>query len=127
MKMCQTKALIVGINPAFFKSPKKSTTLRRLDSWLDFLGYRYVGFTNVIHQPGPYNERMIDYEWLKEITEGYDKIVTLGNFPSNALKKLNINHFVMPHPSPLNRLLNLKEYEQNKLRECQEYLLSGHK
>ena len=116
--------LIVGINPAYFKSPKKSSTLRRLDSWLDFLGYRFVSFTNVIPEPGHYDQKMVDYNWVKEITSGFDKIVTLGNFPSVPLTKLGIDHFVMPHPSPLNRLLNSKEYEENKLRECQKYLRS---
>jgi hypothetical protein len=118
------KILLVGINPAYFKSSKKSTTLRRLDSWLDYLGYKYVSFTNVLPEPGAYNEKMIDYDWVKQITSGYDKILTLGNFPSNALKKLDIDHFVLPHPSPLNRLLNSKEYEENKLKDCLKYLAS---
>ena len=62
-----------------------------------------------------------DYESLK-VTSNYDKVIALGNVASNSLKKLNIDHFKMPHPSGLNRQLNDKEFEKTKIKECYNYL-----
>lgn len=63
----------------------------------------------------------IDYDSLK-VTSKYDKVIALGNVASNSLKKLNIDHFKMPHPSGLNRQLNDKEFEKKKIKECYNYL-----
>lgn len=120
------KVLIVGINPQntpwhkYIK--KKLCTRARLHRWLDYLNLRFVGFSNCIPTPGPYNSKMIDYERLKKQTIGHTKIFALGNFPSKALSKLNIKHFKLPHPSPLNRLLNSKLYEKSILNRAKKYL-----
>ena len=63
----------------------------------------------------------IDYDSLK-VTSKYDKVIALGNVASNSLKKLNKDHFKMPHPSGLNRQLNDKEFEKKKIKECYNYL-----
>jgi len=54
--------------------------------------------------------------------QGYDKVISLGGFPSKALKKIGVDHFVMPHPSGLNRKLNDPAYEKQALQECKDYL-----
>jgi hypothetical protein len=55
-------------------------------------------------------------------SEGYDKVVALGNFPSRALDMISISHFKLPHPSGLNRLLNNKQYELGELDACAKYI-----
>ena len=52
----------------------------------------------------------------------YDGIVAVGAMVRDALKKLNIDHFYMPHPSGRNYLLNDPEYVDNKLNELREYI-----
>ena len=63
----------------------------------------------------------IDYESLK-VTSNYDKVIALGNVASDSLKKINVEHFKMPHPSGLNRQLNDKDFEKKKIKECYNYL-----
>jgi len=118
------KVLVVGINPQYPQYRyKKGCTRYRFYKWLDFLGLRYVGFTNCIPTPGIYKKHMIDFDRLKKSTEGHQKIIALGNFTSEALSKINREHFVLPHPSPLNRLLNDKRYEKSILKKCKRWLI----
>lgn len=63
----------------------------------------------------------IDWETL-ELARPYQKVIALGNFASEALAKVSIPHFQLPHPSPLNRNLNDPAYEKSVLRECYNYL-----
>ena len=49
-------------------------------------------------------------------------IVALGNNASNVLKKLEIKHFKLPHPSGRNRKLNDKNYVASELQKCREWL-----
>ena len=48
------------------------------------------------------------------------KIVALGENASKFLK--GIEHFKLPHPSPLNRKLNDKKTLNSILKECEKYL-----
>lgn len=118
--------LIVGINPSG-KWKRKNPTLDRLNRWMDLIGVRYYSFCNVISEPGTYKKSQIDYKQLCTYTEGYDRIIALGSFVSEALYHINVDHYVMPHPSPLNRLLNCREYEANKIEECKRYVKSHNK
>ena len=54
---------------------------------------------------------------------GLDKVLVIAQNPGpgQALAKININHFKLPHPSGLNRKLNDKVYVQKILSECKEY------
>jgi uracil-DNA glycosylase len=50
------------------------------------------------------------------------KCIALGNNSSKVLESLKIEHFKLPHPSPRNRLLNNKNYIDNELIKCKNYL-----
>ena len=45
-----------------------------------------------------------------------------GNFVADVLCKINVRHYVMPHPSPLNRNLNHKWWVELMLKDCKDYL-----
>ena len=51
-----------------------------------------------------------------------DAIIALGENASKHLSSLGIGHFVMPHPSGLNRKLNDKKWLKKKLKECKRYI-----
>ena len=111
------KVIIVGQNP----SPvEKSGTFRKLDQWVAEWklnsGYDFMNCSDEVGQ-----KYTIDYDSLK-VTSKYDKVIALGNVASNSLKRLNIDHFKMPHPSGLNRQLNDKDFEKKKIKECYNYL-----
>ena len=111
------KVIIVGQNPS---SVEKSGTFRKLDQWTaEWKLNRGYDFMNCSDEVG--QKYTIDYDSLK-VTSKYDKVIALGNVASNSLKKLNIDHFKMPHPSGLNRQLNDKEFEKKKIKECYNYL-----
>jgi hypothetical protein len=59
---------------------------------------------------------------VRQLVDGYDKVLALGNFVSSVLNKIEVNHFKLPHPSPRNRLLNDKDYERSMLFACKQYL-----
>ena len=117
--------LIVGINPSSSKSISPCITLKRLYGWADALSIQFFSFVNCIGRPGPYSHRDVDYELLLACVEGYDKVIALGGFPSRALDKIGVDHFMLPHPSGLNRKLNDKEYEKRILEECDAYIKSS--
>ena len=118
------KTIIIGINPSNFHGyhQRKDNTLDKLAKWLDFLELDMVSFTNCIAIPGDYKYKDVDYDLLLTCVSGYDKVIALGGFASGALKKINIDHFKLPHPSPRNRKLNDKSYELKVLEECRGYI-----
>jgi len=59
---------------------------------------------------------------MRKCVEGHEKVIAFGNFPSNVLNKINVSHFMLPHPSGLNRKLNDKTYELEQLAKCKEYI-----
>ena len=115
--MGMDKVIIVGQNPS---SVEKSGTFRKLNQWTaEWKLNSGYDFMNCSEEYG--QKYTIDYDSLK-VTSKYDKVIALGNVASNSLKKLNIDHFKMPHPSGLNRQLNDKEFEKTKIKECYNYL-----
>ena len=115
------KPLILGINP----SPvafRKNHSLYRLAEWMTFLGYDTYCFSNVIPHEGKYTQRDVNYDFVRESTRGHDTIIALGGFVSSVLKRMNIDHITMPHPSPLNRNLNDKKYERAVLKNVRNKL-----
>jgi len=116
--------IVVGINPSNGPAHQQSPTIKRLNRWMDRLGVNYYAFTNVIHQTGPYKQSMVDKEALLCYIKNYNKVIALGPFVSKTLNRLGIEHYVLPHPSPLNRQLNDPEFEVMKLTECKRYMES---
>jgi len=120
--MAKNRILIVGINPSDRKNIEKNSTLHRLERWMNQLEVGTYSFVNIISEPGDYNKQDIDYDRIKDLSEYHNKILALGNFVSEALNKVGIGHYKLPHPSPLNRKLNDKEFESKVLIECGKYL-----
>lgn len=117
-----SSTLILGINPSSGRPNKISPTIQRLNRWMDHFGLVYYSFSNVVHSYGQYKPEDVDIELVKTYADGYSKIIALGPFVSKTLNRAHIEHFTLPHPSPLNRQLNDREYELMRLEECKKYL-----
>lgn len=113
--------MVIGLNPTKLAVPRKGGAVHRFSQWLDEMCIDMVSFTNL--SPDPYwDGKEIDESLLRESMVGHSKIIVWGNSVSKYLKKMGIDHFVLPHPSPLNRQVNDPEFIGQKLRECKEYL-----
>ena len=115
------KILIVGQNPSAQK-PRKNSTFDRLDQWCKEMKVNDFDFINCIDSVGDYKKLNINKTNIVNSTRNRKKIIALGNFSSETLTKLGIDHFKMPHPSPRNRKLNDKEFEKKMINECKSYL-----
>ena len=116
-----TKVIMVGINPS--RGPfRKGCSQYKMNIWMKYFGFHFYSFSNVIPIVGEYKVKNVDIEFVQNFTHGYDKVIALGGFVSTVLKKAGVDHFTMPHPSPLNRNLNSREYEEDRLKECKEWL-----
>ena len=113
--------LIVGQNPSSAKKAKKNDSLDRLLDWCTAWKLDEWDFMNCSDEPG--DKYIIDFDRLKDAGQQFDKIIALGNVASNALKKVGVDHFKMPHPSPLNRQLNDKQFEKTMIEECYNYIM----
>jgi len=122
--------LVVGQNPGnrtFRKKndkPNTGSAIGRLYQWMTYIGVNTYSFTNVCSNQGKVTKKDIDYDLLKSVTEGHDKVVALGEFASDALSKIGIDHFKLPHPSGLNRQLNDKAFVDKVLYECKKYMFT---
>lgn len=115
------QVIFVGLNPSKLKIPRKGGAWDRFCYWLNVLGIDIVTFTN-ISPDEDFKGKNIDEDFLKQSLEGYDKIIAWGPSVSKHLKRINIDHFTIPHPSPLNRQINDKDFIQEKLKQCREYI-----
>ena len=120
MSRMKSKVIVLGINPSYKK--KKNPTLARLHRWMAELHVTPFSFSNIVHKEGVYNKSDIDYNWINECCQGYDHVFALGDFVSSALAAINIPHYKLPHPSPLNRNLNNKKYEWDQLKAAARYI-----
>jgi hypothetical protein len=112
------KVLVVGLNPS--KKHAKSSTLKNLVKWLDYLNLNTVSFTNLYH--GYEIDSNQSLHQIKDIANEYLKVIALGNQVSSALQSLAIDHFKLPHPSGRNRKLNDHNYVHERLEMCKNYL-----
>lgn len=101
----------------------RNATFKRLEAWMDELGVKHFSFINVFDKPHAPTLSKVKPKPLIEAAKGYTNVLALGTFVSLALNRVNVEHFQLPHPSPLNRLLNDKEYEKQVLEQCKDYLL----
>ena len=117
------KVLVVGMNPSGRDlKHKKGPTLDKLEKWMNQLDVHHFSFMNTFDEPGETRITRVNFKRLKTVTKQYKKIIALGGFVSTTLNSIDVKHFKMPHPSPLNRLLNDKSYEEKVLSECKDYL-----
>jgi hypothetical protein len=65
----------------------------------------------------------VNFKSLQRACIEYNNILALGLFVSRALDRIDVKHYTLPHPSPLNRLLNDKQYENFIIQGCKDYLL----
>lgn len=115
------RVLLVGINPSG-KPFRNGCSLDRMNLWMNSLGHNFYSFSNVIPYEGEYKMSHVDFNFVKWFTNDYEKVIALGGFVSKVLKKIDVSHYTLPHPSPLNRKLNSKKYELECLLECREWL-----
>ena len=120
------KVLIVGMNPSNTlenKKVRKNSTFDRLNKWMDQLQVNHYSFINVINERNiKLNHKDVDDKFLLSAAKDYNYIIALGGFASDSLIRADINHFRLPHPSPLNRQLNDKQFEKEILKQCGKYL-----
>lgn len=116
--------LIVGQNPG--NNPKafkyKNHTIDRLNQWADHLGVKHYGFVNCVSKRGDCKVKDADFDLIQECVTPSTKVIALGSFAGACLDRINISYFRLPHPSPRNRQMNDKEYVQNVLNACKEYI-----
>lgn len=62
-----------------------------------------------------------DGETYADVADG-DKIVAVGKEASKHLFHLGIPHFILPHPSGLNRQINDDAFIEKSLMACKAYL-----
>ena len=122
--MSLDKILIVGMCPSDKPTLgyKKNATFRNLESWMDRLNIRHFSFINTFSFPGKPQLANVDFNSLHEACKSYPRVLALGNFVSKALSKIEVRHYVLPHPSPLNRNLNHKWWVELMLEDCKDYL-----
>jgi len=102
---------------------RKNCAIDRFSLWMNELNIRCVTFQNAITDVDlPQKVTSANFEILYNCVRGYTKVVALGALSSQILKTMGVAHFKMPHPSPRNRLLNDKNYEQQMLIELRNYI-----
>lgn len=113
--------IVIGLNPTKLAIPRKGGAWRRFQEWLDYLDIDKVSFTNISPDPH-WDKKHMDKAFLKDSLGGHTKVIAWGPSVSKYLTKMDVEHFVLPHPSPLNRQINDKDFINQKLDECKEYL-----
>jgi len=113
----KNKILIIGHSPAK-KNILKSPTMKRLHRWMDECGIDFYGFTNLCYEP---KAKLKEEDIFLTDMSGH-RIIALGGFVSKYLNKLGVEHFAAPHPSPLNRNLNDKSFENKIINELKVYI-----
>ena len=119
------KILVIGHSPSSKEyCPRKGNpSINRLNRWLDDCGIRIYSYSNACAHHAPSLKKAdIDETYLQNISKKYNKILTLGKEVEQLFTKMGIEHFSLPHPSPLNRNLNDKAYEKDVINKLKRYL-----
>ena len=121
------RVLVVGMNPSNAPTGavhKKNSTFDRLNKWMDAMGVKYFSFVNCAHDTGAINKiTSEEADYLRSCIQDHDVVLTLGGFAHACTKKLNVESFKLPHPSPRNRLLNDRSFEARVLDDCKRYIM----
>ena len=120
------KILIVGHSPSPSSTKRKGNpTLERLNRWLEACNVDIYSFTNLCaSSAGSLRNAEICETMLHEIFKDYNKVITLGKEVKHYTKKMGYDFYELPHPSPLNRNLNDKNYEKDVIRGLQSFIHS---
>lgn len=121
------KILVIGHSPSSKEyCPRKGNpSINRLNRWLDDCGVKIYSFSNACaHHAASLKKADIDETYLQNISKNYNKIITLGNEVKQLFTKMGIEHFPLPHPSPLNRKFNDKNFEKSVINGLHFYLNS---
>lgn len=119
------KVAFVGSNPSH--AGPDSPAIKTLRKWWDGLVItNSAAFFNVSNKVTPNNRplKTSEYELGRLMVDllGYERVVALGNTASNALERLGVPHFRLPHPSPRNRVLNDQLHVEAILAECKKFI-----
>ncbi len=123
--MAMGPILIVGMCPSHKPTlgNKQNATFRKLESWMDRLNITHFSFINTFDYHDKPKMSNVNFKSLQRACIEYNNILALGLFVSRALDRIDVKHYTLPHPSPLNRLLNDKQYENFIIQGCKDYLL----
>lgn len=134
-KKMGSKILFVGSNPSTvsetsvpFENTRSLTTIKE---WAEILGNNnkyYLVNVSDSHTEGNRSLTLVEIRGsllsLKQkiFSVQPDKVVALGTTAQKALSMIEVDHFVLPHPSGLNRQLNNGKFVEHKLADCAEYI-----
>jgi len=112
--------IIIGLNPSKNSgATRRGSALHRLHEWADYLGLRHYSFGNLSDDPHwDFKFKSLDENFIVQMVQGYDIIVSLGTQVHSTLKRLGFESFKLPHPSPLNRQINDPAYILSELDKC---------
>lgn len=128
------KVLLVGQNPSRHNLDPKvafkgSKSFKVIEDWVQEMSLSECGYMLVNAFPKVNQKyKKIDVEVAVERINHYmnlikpNKVIALGKMAAKVLKKANIDHFELPHPSGLNRKLNDIEWLQEELRKASDYI-----
>lgn len=115
--------IFIGISPSSKTTPASNGSFYTLKKWCIAAGLHEWDFHNLIpHKTNSMDKKDIDIELLNERVKTKKKIIALGGFVSDALKRFNIHHLKIDHPSPRNRNLNHPQYEKQIIQKLKNYL-----
>jgi hypothetical protein len=106
--------IFIGISPSTKTKPFKTGSFNTLNRWCEMAGIHSWDFYNLIpHKANSFDPKDIDAAELFVKTANKKIVVALGGFVDRMLKRYEISHIKIDHPSPRNRALN------NPLRHAQ--------
>ena len=126
--------LFVASNPSKLNTDPKiamvgSKSEKTFNGWAEYLSPQkdYVVINTcdkVLNDKETIKMEDYDFERLKTWTQDkhVTKIVALGNVAATALKAIGVDHYKLPHPSPLNRFLNNTVQVEAVLEDCKQWL-----
>lgn len=123
------RLLFVGQNPAYpnqdaWRAFEGTASGRRLNQWLYELGATEVTMINASPRLGRVTQSDVDPTIILGAILKYHpvRVVALGRFAHEALVRLSVEHFTLPHPSGRNRKLNDKEWVRAQLSMCRAWV-----
>jgi uracil-DNA glycosylase len=126
-----SKVWFVGSNPSRKNDDRMTPfygtrSMLTLSAWIATLGitnYEMINASNEFEVDGKVVITDRDLLRLGRTLKNQGRcVVALGKIASDALKRLDIVHYRLPHPSPRNRLLNDPIFIEGELAKCREYL-----